>query len=71
MLTLFPDTPTQLCQFHQVKTVTKYLTRRPKTEAGRALRKLTLTMKDSKKAAFQTALNEWFEQYKDFLPNVQ
>ncbi len=67
LLTLLPDIPTQLCQFHQVKTVTKYLTRRPKTEAGRTLRKLALTMKDSKKAAFQTALNEWFGQYKDFL----
>ena len=29
--------PVQLCQFHQVKTISRYLTRNPKTEAGKAL----------------------------------
>ncbi|MCP1659245.1 hypothetical protein J2T37_000160 [Neisseria perflava] len=67
LLQLFPDIPGQLCQFHQVKTVTTYLTRNPKTDAATALYKLVLTLKSSKKAAFQTALNEWHEQYQNFL----
>jgi hypothetical protein len=29
---LFPSVPIQLCQFHQVKTILKYTTKRPKTE---------------------------------------
>ena len=28
----FPDIPVQMCQFHQVKIVTKYLTKNPKLE---------------------------------------
>ena len=67
LLQLFPDIPCQLCQFHQVKTVTTYLTRNPKTEAAKALYKLVLTLKNSKKAAFQTALDEWYNKYSDFL----
>ena len=33
----FPDIPVQLCHFHQVQTVRRYLTRNPKTEAGKEL----------------------------------
>ena len=36
--------PVQYCQFHQIKTVTNYLTRKPQTDAGRELRLLTLTL---------------------------
>src|SRR5204863_7931209 len=42
-LAVFKDIPVQICQFHQIKQVTKYLTRRPKTEAGVELRTLALT----------------------------
>ena len=42
LLQLFPNIPTQLCQFHQVKTVSRYLTRNPKTAAGKALWRLAL-----------------------------
>ena len=35
---MFPDKKVQLCQFHQQKTVRKYLTKHPKTEAGVELR---------------------------------
>ena len=31
-LNVFKDIPVQMCQFHQMKQVTKYLTRRPKTD---------------------------------------
>ena len=61
---MFPDIPVQLCQFHQVKTVGRYLTRHPKTEAGRALWRLVLTLKNSTKADFESGLQIWFEEYK-------
>ena len=64
---MFPEIPAQLCQFHQVKTVSRYLTRNPKTAAGKALWRLTLTLKDSGKTAFQGALQAWFEQREGFL----
>ena len=67
LLQMFPGIPAQLCQFHQVKTVSRYLTRNPKTAAGKALWRLTLTLKDSGKTAFQGALQAWFEQHEGFL----
>ena len=50
---MFPGIPAQLCQFHQVKTVSRYLTCNPKTAAGKALWRLTLQPQDgvSKRAA--------------------
>ena len=63
----FPRFPRSYAQFHQVKTVSRYLTRNPKTAAGKALWRLTLTLKDSGKTAFQGALQAWFEQHEGFL----
>jgi virulence-associated protein VapD len=34
---VFSSIPIQICQFHQIKTVNKYLTRRPKLEAVKEL----------------------------------
>ena len=45
LLQLFPEIPAQLYQFHQVKTVSRYLTRSPKTAACKALWQLALTLK--------------------------
>ena len=36
---MFADIPVQLCQFHQVKTIARYLTRNPKTEAYFSLKR--------------------------------
>ena len=47
LLQMFLGIPAQLCQFHQVKTVSRYLTRNPKTAAGKALWPLTLTLKEA------------------------
>ena len=48
LLRMFPGIPAQLCQFHQVKTVSRYLTRNPKTAAGKALWRLALKLKQSR-----------------------
>ena len=64
---MFPDIPVQLCQFHQVKTVGRYLTRNPKTEAGRALWRLALTLKNSRRTDFESGLQTWFEECKSYL----
>lgn len=61
------EIPVQYCQFHQVKTVTKYLTRKPKTEAARALRALALRLKDMREDEFKTALSAWQERWNEFL----
>lgn len=59
--------PVQYCQFHQVKTVTKYLTRKPKTDAGRELRALALTLADATEAVFRSSLDAWYSRWEHFL----
>jgi hypothetical protein len=59
--------PVQYCQFHQVKTVTKYLTRKPQTEAARELRSLALLLKDSSEADFTRLLAAWHDRWSAFL----
>ena len=67
MAKVFGDMPVQICQFHQVKTVTKYLTRKPKTRAGWELRAIALQIARSDEKTFILLLSEWHERWKDFL----
>lgn len=59
--------PVQLCQFHFTKTMTRYLTKKPKTHAGRALRSLALCTKGMNEVTFTDALTTWHEKYEVFL----
>ena len=63
----FPDIPVQICQFHQMKTVTKYLTKKPKLEASKELRNITLKLVKSSEAEFVSMLDSWFTKWKDVL----
>jgi hypothetical protein len=50
---LFGDIPIQMCQFHQIQTVQRYLTRNPKTQAAIELKKLTLKLTKQTKFEFE------------------
>ena len=67
LATVFKDIPVQICQFHQIQTVTKYLTRRPKTDAGKALRSLALTLTQTNEKTFTDALIAYEARWKIFL----
>jgi len=64
---VFKDIPVQVCQFHQLQTVTKYLTRRPKTDAGKKLRALALTLTETDEATFTNALVIYEQKWQQFL----
>lgn len=66
-LNVFKGIPVQICQFHQIKRVMKYLTRRPKTDAGKELRILALTLTEADEATFHTALARWHAKWGDFI----
>lgn len=59
--------PVQYCHFHQVATVTRYTTRKPKTECGKELRELILILKNSNKQEFTDKFNKLKQKYKQFL----
>jgi len=64
---VFQDIPVQICQFHQIKQVTKYLTRRPETDAGKELRSLSLTLTTMNEATFTYALDTWYATWESFV----
>lgn len=59
--------PTQHCQFHLLKTVTRHLTRRPELQAGQELRWLTLTLPRTPEEKFRTELSSWHKRWDSFL----
>jgi hypothetical protein len=67
LLWWFSHIPTQMCNFHQSKIITKYLTKKPKLEANIKLRYLSKVLTNTDKESFTYWLNEWYEKYKDFL----
>lgn len=64
---VFADIPIQVCQFHQIAVVTRYLTRRPKLEAGKELRTIALLLTELSEEWFNKYLNDWHEKWKEFL----
>lgn len=64
---LFSDIPCQLCQFHQVKIITRYLTRKPKLEAAVELRSLALKLTKADKENFTGELQMWKDKWDKFL----
>ena len=64
---LFEDLPVQMCHFHQKAIITRYLTRRPKLEAGKELREIVHVLCNTNKQTFADAIDEWHENWNDFL----
>lgn len=64
---VFRGLPVQICQFHQVKTVTKYLTRKPQTPAGWELRIIALRLTKCTEREFAKLLTDWHGRWKNFL----
>ena len=57
----------QFCQFHQLKLITMYLTRKPILEPSKELRKIALDLKNSDYYNIKLKLDIWFAKYWDFL----
>jgi len=64
---MFPETPIQFCQFHQMAAVRRYNTNNPKTSCGIELKKLVLTLTKSTREYFTGRLNELQRKYSRFL----
>jgi len=67
LLQAFSGVPVQVCQFHQVQIVLRYITRNPKLEAGKELKELVHQLKHTDEASFRHWLLQWREKWKEFL----
>ena len=63
----FENIPVQMCQFHQVAIIRRYLTKKPKLQASKELMEVVDLMKKTDKESFVGALELWHEQWRDFI----
>lgn len=59
--------PVQMCQFHQMCIVRRYLTAEPELEASRTLLELVNGMTKMDKESFTGAFEQWHQTYRDVL----
>lgn len=67
LLQLFEGTPVQMCNFHQVAIVRRYLTRKPKMQASKELWKHVQLLVKTDKESFEGGLSAWYTKWEDFL----
>lgn len=67
LLPLFEGIPIQMCNFHQVAIIRRYLTKNPKMEASKELWELALLLKKTDKESFEGGLNDWHMKWERFL----
>ncbi len=64
---VFSDIPIQMCHFHQKQIIRKYLTSKPKLEAGIELKEIVADLCRDNKKDFTQKLTGWYETWETFL----
>lgn len=59
--------PVQMCQFHQVAIIRRYLTKKPKMQASKELWEHVLILSKTDKQSFSGGLQDWFTKWESFL----
>lgn len=67
LIEVFWDVPIQMCHFHQIAIMTRYLTTRPKLPAGQTLRRIALQITRSNEDEISELLDGWYNEWKEFL----
>lgn len=67
LLKMCNDFPVQMCQFHQMAIVTRYLTKKPKVPAAIEFRALSLQLATSDRATMEVALDQWYRKWESFI----
>lgn len=67
LVQLVDSIPIQICNFHQVAIVRRYLTKKPKMQASKELWEHTLLLTVTDKESFVGGLNDWYCKWKLFL----
>jgi len=61
------DVPVQMCQFHQAAIVRRYITKNPRMDASKELKKIMSLLPNTDKESFTGVLDMWFDKWKLFL----
>ena len=61
------DYPVQMCHFHQKMILQRYLTRKPKLDASKDLKKIISRLTSTTQTRFENKLDLWYQEYEDFI----
>lgn len=64
---VFKDLPVQMCHFHQIQIIRRYLTSNPNLPASKELKAAALTLPRTNEENFTAALSGWREKWSEFL----
>jgi hypothetical protein len=64
---LFDKIHVQMCQFHQVAIIRRYITKNPKISASIELKEFVAMLKMTDKESFEGGLELWFTKWESFL----
>lgn len=67
LFSLFEGIPVQMCNFHQVAIIRRYLTKNPKMQASKELWALAMLLARTDKESFEGGLTDWFNEWEGFL----
>jgi len=67
LLQSFGKIPVQMCQFHQVAIIRRYITKNPKLPASIELKEFVAMMKMTDKESFEGGLEQWHTKWESFL----
>lgn len=63
----FWDIPTQMCNYHQLAIIRRYITKKPILEANKDLKKISLLLTQTDKETFEYELQKWYLKYQNFI----
>lgn len=64
---VFSDVPVQMCQYHQLMILRRYLTMNPRLEAGQELRTISKSLCNVNRSEFEFLFAQWCIKWNDFL----
>ena len=67
LLQLFEAIAIQMCNFHQVAIIRRYLTKKPKMQAGKELWAHVQLLTRTDKESFEGGLPAWYSKWEAFL----
>ena len=67
LLQSFGEIPVQMCQFHQVAIIRRYITKNPKLPASIELKDIVAMIKNTDKESFEGGLELWHAKWESFL----
>lgn len=67
LLWWFGNIPTQMCHFHQVQIIRRYITKKPKLEANKELKLIVDWLARTEKEGMRIELERWYKKYERFI----